>query len=116
MKHVFPLFMIGVLAAFELAAEQSHDIPINPPEPSKNRPRMPAINPLPVCTYADGILNIKFHIPQGMADIKIVHYESVEYYSIPTESSISIFTFLYPDDTVEITTEEGNRYIAVYTE
>ncbi len=116
-KLIFALFLFLVPSILRAEEKKPVDVPIYPNENSagnKNRPRVPAAHPLPVCIYADGILSINFPSPEGEAEIVITHSDFTEEYTVTTEYSAVISTDLYDGDTVEITTEEGNIYIAAY--
>ncbi len=115
-KILLTLFLMLSLGASSTSAEEKK-VPIFPNKGTgKDRPRMPAAHPLPVCIYADGILSINFPSPEGEAEIVIIHSDFTEEYTVSTEYSAVISTDLYYGDTVEITTEDGNIYIAVYEE
>lgn len=77
------------------------------------RPRMPSANHLPVCVYADGLLTISFQCPEGDAEVSITHSDYTEEYTASTETAILIYTDIAVCDTVEISTGEGNLYVAV---
>ena len=78
-----------------------------------SKPRMPSANPLPMCVYADGLLTISFPRPEGDAEVVITHTDYTEVYTASTETAILIYTDIAVDDAVEISTEEGNLYVAV---
>lgn len=115
-KLLLPLLILFGCAPASSAAEVVN-VPLFPDKSSYNiRPRMPAAHALPVCVYADGILTIGFSSPEGDADIVITHSDYTEEYALSTESTIIIYTDIAVGDSVKITTEEGNCYVAVCEE
>lgn len=115
------LVFVGIHAYGENATPPLPNTPVpilikGPSTDKGGKPRVPAAHPLPVCIYADGILSINFPSPEGEAEVVITHEDFTEEYTVSTEYSAVISTDLYQGDTVEITTESGNIYVAVYEE